>query len=236
VELVKRYQTRAGYEPLVKVANDLITEVNYHAELKRQYREEEDVETRWQAVQDVVNSLADYVKNTAKPTLQGFLDSSTLDNPADKDKEEQIARNAVALMTLHAAKGLEFPEVYLVGLEEGVLPHHRSLGEGEANIEEERRLCYVGVTRARERLTLSFPLTRFKWGKARPTIPSRFIYELTGQADHPNAVKARQGKATNMHLSKGPKKSVKKGGQAPHSGARKKVTMRKRPNMPGGSR
>jgi DNA helicase-2/ATP-dependent DNA helicase PcrA len=86
------------------------------------------------------------------------------------------------LLTLHSAKGLEFPHVYLVGMEEGLLPHHRSLGDA-SHVEEERRLCYVGVTRAQERLTLSLSLTRMKWGKPRDTIPSRFLFEITGQAD-----------------------------------------------------
>jgi DNA helicase-2/ATP-dependent DNA helicase PcrA len=86
-------------------------------------------------------------------------------------------------MTLHAAKGLEFDNVWMVGLEEGILPHHRSLADGLNAIAEERRLAYVGVTRARKRLVLSMCLTRMKWGKSRPCRPSRFLYELTGQAD-----------------------------------------------------
>jgi len=68
-------------------------------------------------------------------------------------------------------------------MEEGMLPHHRSLGDGLEAIAEERRLCYVGVTRAKKRLSLSLCLTRMKWGKSRPCRPSRFLYELTGQAD-----------------------------------------------------
>ena len=84
----------------------------------------------------------------------------------------------MALMTLHAAKGLEFPEVYMVGMEEGTLPHARSIAGDEAAIDEERRLCYVGVTRAQQRLTLTLGLDADKWGKPRPTIPSRFLYEI----------------------------------------------------------
>ena len=86
-------------------------------------------------------------------------------------------------MTLHAAKGLEFDCVWMVGMEEGLLPHHRSLNDGLQAIDEERRLCYVGVTRAKKRLALSLCLTRMKWGKSKPCRPSRFLYELTGQAE-----------------------------------------------------
>jgi DNA helicase-2/ATP-dependent DNA helicase PcrA len=82
-------------------------------------------------------------------------------------------------MTLHSAKGLEFPHVYMVGLEEGLLPHRRVIAEGHG-VEEERRLCYVGVTRAQDTLTLSLCKSRTKWGKARPSIPSRFLLEMRG--------------------------------------------------------
>ena len=93
-------------------------------------------------------------------------------------------RSAVLrLMTLHAAKGLEFDCVWMVGLEEGILPHHRSLGDSLQAVDEERRLCYVGVTRAKRRLMLSLCLTRTKWGKSKPCRPSRFLYELTGQPE-----------------------------------------------------
>jgi DNA helicase-2/ATP-dependent DNA helicase PcrA len=86
----------------------------------------------------------------------------------------------------------------MVGMEEGILPHQRSLEmPDDRAIDEERRLCYVGVTRAQERLTLSFALTRRKWGKPRPTVPSRFLYEMTGQAE--NAAKARRAAVSGPH-------------------------------------
>jgi DNA helicase II / ATP-dependent DNA helicase PcrA len=117
------------------------------------------------------------------------------DREVEDEKEKQLRRNAVALMTLHSAKGLEFPEVWLVGMEENILPHFRALEDGESGVDEERRLCYVGLTRAQDRLTLSMPLTRLKWGKPRDSIPSRFLYEMTGQAEHPNYRKVAAGKA-----------------------------------------
>ena len=128
----------------------------------------------------------------SKPPAAGFLQEVALTGNEADDKESKLERNAVALMTLHAAKGLEFPEVYMVGMEEGILPHHRSVAADGAAIDEERRLCYVGVTRAQRRLTLTLALSRRKWGKARPTIPSRFLYELTGRADNPNYEAAKQ--------------------------------------------
>ncbi|NLF71844.1 MAG: UvrD-helicase domain-containing protein [Candidatus Anammoximicrobium sp.] len=193
VAMVKRFQGRVQHGPLLAAVRDLISEVGYEAELQRLYSDPSEFQSRWDAVQEVINALAAYEAKSKKPTLSGFLDEIVLgDRDMDNDKEKQLQRNAVVLMTLHSAKGLEFPHVYMVGMEEGILPHHRSLGGDETGVEEERRLCYVGVTRARERLTLSFPLTRMKWGKARDTIPSRFLYEMTGQAENAQAIARRQ--------------------------------------------
>jgi DNA helicase-2/ATP-dependent DNA helicase PcrA len=210
VDFVERFQGRVQHRPLLAAVRGLISEVGYEAELQRLYKDTNECQSRWDAVQEVVNALAAYEAKAKKPTLSGFLDEIVLgDRDMDNDKEKQLQRNAVVLMTLHSAKGLEFPHVYMVGMEEGVLPHHRSLGANEAGVEEERRLCYVGVTRARERLTLSFPLTRMKWGKSRDTIPSRFLYEMTGQADDPQAVARRQQALREASRSRRPKPATR---------------------------
>jgi DNA helicase-2/ATP-dependent DNA helicase PcrA len=137
----------------------------------------------------------------------GFLDKIALaGRELERDKERQLNRSAIVLMTMHSAKGLEFPQVYMVGMEEGILPHHRSIkGEGNA-IDEERRLCYVGITRAQERLTFSFAKTRRKWGKPRPRDPSRFLFEITGQADNPHKQAGLKGTRSSVKKRAGPRR------------------------------
>jgi DNA helicase-2/ATP-dependent DNA helicase PcrA len=192
VALVKKYSEPAG--SLSAEAHALIAEIGYQQEIERLYKEPEERLARWNAVEEVVNALAAYQQRAKQPTLAGFLDDVALGNREEEDdKDRQLARDCVALMTLHSAKGLEFKQVYMVGMEEGLLPHHRSVKEEGAAIDEERRLCYVGITRAQDRLTLSLALSRMKWGKPRPTFPSRFLYEMTGRADNPRSSRtARQ--------------------------------------------
>ena len=112
------------------------------------------------------------------PSLQGFLEQATLSNEADSIDPE---RGAVTLMTLHASKGLEFPSVYVAGIESGLIPHERAVREGDpASFEEERRLLFVGITRAMEELTLTQTSERTFRGMRRTTISSPFIPELHG--------------------------------------------------------
>ena len=155
-----------------------------------------DRENRWNLVEEFVNSAASFTQREEKPKLSTFVQQLSLMDHSDSgnEKEEQLKNNSVILMTLHAAKGLEFPEVYMVGMEEGFLPHKKSLEtSANENVAEERRLCYVGMTRAKQRLTLSLAVHRMKWGKNRETIPSRFLYEMTGRADNPNYAKILRG-------------------------------------------
>jgi DNA helicase-2/ATP-dependent DNA helicase PcrA len=112
-----------------------------------------------------------------KNTLDLFMRDIALMTDADKKTESEEDRNKVVLMTIHAAKGLEFPYVYIVGLEENLFPSQMSLTE-RADLEEERRLFYVALTRAEKRVTLSYSTTRYKWGNLIYCEPSRFIEEL----------------------------------------------------------
>jgi DNA helicase-2/ATP-dependent DNA helicase PcrA len=187
VSMVGTFRGRAGTGSLAELASDLLEHIGYRRELSRLYVNEEEQQSRWAAVEEIVNALGAFERDSPSLRLGEFLDEMTLaGREFDNEKEKQLGRNAIALMTLHSAKGLEFPQVYMVGMEEGLLPHHRSVSAGGDAIDEERRLCYVGITRAKERLTLSLSRSRMKWGKPRPTDPSRFLFELSGQSDKPS--------------------------------------------------
>jgi ATP-dependent DNA helicase UvrD/PcrA len=186
--LIEEFLGRDPRTSIAQLVSQVLEKTKYRDAILKLYPEPTEREARLASLEEIVNAAASYEKanrSKSKAALSGFLDDMLLSERDDSDeKDSQLARNAVALMTLHSAKGLEFPRVYLVGMEEGILPHKRSLVmENDSAIDEERRLCYVGVTRARESLTLSFALTRRKWGKPHKTVPSRFLYEMTGQAE-----------------------------------------------------
>ena len=182
--LMERYRARFEQAPreLHNTLAALLDEIGYEGEIERQYKQPEQQLARSAVLEQLVESMKEYVERNREPSLTGFLEDSALGGrEEDNDKDDRLAANSIKLMTLHSAKGLEFPHVYLVGLEEGLLPHRRSIEIGGAAIEEERRLAYVGITRAMDRLTISHAATRRKWGKPRKTTPSRFLWEMANE-------------------------------------------------------
>jgi DNA helicase II / ATP-dependent DNA helicase PcrA len=129
---------------------------------------------RWENIQELRNFTNEFAHLPLAEGLSAFLEEVAL--VADVDKYDPNA-DAVTLITLHAAKGLEFPMVFIIGLEENILPHSRSL-ESEADLEEERRLLYVGITRAMQRLYLLYAFRRNMFGNSQPAKPSRFLQEI----------------------------------------------------------
>jgi DNA helicase-2/ATP-dependent DNA helicase PcrA len=135
----------------------------------------EDAEGRIENLAELVSAAREYESRDQEPTLGGFVDRLSLLSDVDEEAGARDAR--IWLMTLHSAKGLEFPTVILAGLEEGLFPHSRS-SEDEEELEEERRLCYVGMTRARARLVLTGAARRRVFGEYQASEPSRFIDEV----------------------------------------------------------
>ena len=194
--LIRQFQGAKRNVGVDVLLNDLIQQIDYRTEINRLHEKDTDREFRWNLVEELVNSAASFMRRENDPRLLNFVQQLSLTDRNDSssnDKDEKLQQEAVILMTLHAAKGLEFPEVYMVGMEEGLLPHKKSVAENHEDVSEERRLCYVGITRAMERLTLSMAIQRLKWGRMKPTIPSRFLYEMTGKSDNPNYVKICAG-------------------------------------------
>ena len=134
----------------------------------------DDGEDRWENIMELRTVANDYRYLAPEDSLSSFLEGVALVSDIDS-YEEKI--DAVTLITLHAAKGLEFPVVFIVGMEEGLLPHRRSFDEPD-QMEEERRLCYVGITRAKERLYLVRAFRRRLLGSSGPTLPSRFLLDI----------------------------------------------------------
>ncbi|MCM1982871.1 DNA helicase PcrA [Lyngbya confervoides] len=161
------HETQAGAE----IIQGILEQSGYVDSLKAQGTEEAD--DRLRNVQELYNASIQFAEENGDPSLTAFLASTALASDLDNLEES----STVSLMTLHSAKGLEFPIVFLVGLEQGLFPNFRSLDDAAA-LEEERRLCYVGITRAQDQLFISHARERRLYGSREPAMPSLFLSEL----------------------------------------------------------
>jgi DNA helicase-2/ATP-dependent DNA helicase PcrA len=189
--LLGRYRTAFARGSLAETARHLVEEVDLYSHARQSVKSAEAGSRKVDAIDGLIRSLESFEgRGARRPSLSQWLARLALDSR----QEEDLPGEGVSLMSLHAAKGLEFPVVFLVGLEEDLLPCAGIQGEAR-DLEEERRLAYVGVTRARERLFLTRALVRVKRGKALPRTPSRFLADLPAgawEACDPAAADARE--------------------------------------------
>jgi DNA helicase II / ATP-dependent DNA helicase PcrA len=199
LQLIQNQHDHLAKDPnivLSRWADDFLNSVGYYAELKRGEKDPEVAESRIRNLRELMSDLDEAGNSNWTPAakVEAFLEDLALDNEREEEKE---AGDAVTLITMHSCKGLEFPHVFVVGLEEGLLPHSRSKVEG--TLDEERRLFYVAITRAMKSLTLSHCETRKKYGQPMPCHPSQFLRELPAEliesGDAKEPVKADTGKS-----------------------------------------
>ena len=169
-ELFEGWRVAAREVPPAELIGAVLDESGYKKELDSEGTVE--AESRLENLEELINAAREYESVEVDATLDGFLQEQALYSETDKVGSD----GSVTLMTLHNAKGLEYDHVFVVGMEEGTFPHARSLDE--QNLEEERRLCYVGITRARKTLTLSYAKLRSNWGEREYQMPSRFLSEI----------------------------------------------------------
>ena len=169
-ELFDGWQVAAREVSPADMISAVLDESGYRKELEAEATVE--AESRLENLEELINAAREYESVEPDASLDGFLQEQALYSEADKTTPE----GRITLMTLHNAKGLEYPHVFIVGMEEGTFPHARSMDE--QNLEEERRLCYVGITRAMGTLTLSYAKLRSNWGEREYQMPSRFLSEI----------------------------------------------------------
>jgi DNA helicase-2/ATP-dependent DNA helicase PcrA len=170
--LIARYASKTESTPADELARDLIQDAGVLSDLRKEHTREN--LQRWENVQELISALAEYVANTEDATISTFLQEVALMTDQDEAEDEG---DKVTLMTLHAAKGTEYPVVFVAGLEEGLFPLEQATQE-KAELEEERRLFYVGVTRAEKRLYLSWARSRYRYGEQTSNTRSRFLEEV----------------------------------------------------------
>ena len=179
---MKLMQFSALIEGMAQLLNDGMSLPDFYDEvlLRSGYvdmlkaKDTEENKTRLENVRELKSSINAYVENAEEPTLAGFLEEIALYTDLEQYNEGD---DAVVMMTMHSAKGLEFPHVFLVGFEDGLFPGMRAIGDKD-EMEEERRLCYVAITRAKKTLTISHARQRMLYGRTTPAMSSRFLKEI----------------------------------------------------------
>ena len=186
--LIAKYAAKAEGAPADELARDMIQEAGLLSELRKEHTQENLI--RWENVQELISAIAEYVGNASDDaSLSTFLQEVALLTDQDNEYDDD---NRVTLMTMHASKGLEFPVVFITGMEEGLFPLSRATEERE-ELEEERRLFYVGATRAEEYLYLMHARSRYRYGEQTSATRSRFLEEVD-----PDVVRTEVGGALNQ--------------------------------------
>jgi DNA helicase-2/ATP-dependent DNA helicase PcrA len=195
-DLLLNLTAMAAEEPVSIALGKVLDRSGYLRDLREE--RSEDAEGRIENLMELVSAAREYEGRSPEPSLAGFVDQLSLLSDVDEEAGSKNAR--VLMLTLHSAKGLEFPVVVISGLEEGLFPHSRSTSE-EVELEEERRLCYVGITRAQRRLVLTSAARRRVFGDYQPTEPSRFVSEIPPDLidEAPSAYVAPQASFSSFH-------------------------------------
>lgn len=192
VTLIQSMRSKVEYLSVSQLLQDVIDETKYVKELEAENTEES--RARIENIDELISKAVTYEETAEEPTLSGFLEEVAL--VADIDNLQQ-GNDYVVLMTLHSAKGLEFPNVYLVGMEDGLFPSYMTIiSDDPMDIEEERRLCYVGITRAMTHLTISCARQRMIRGETQYNKVSRFVKEIPGNLLGGKVMDARAGDAS----------------------------------------
>ena len=177
VTLIEEAQERFSKKSLLETTNWLVETINYKQAIQEEVKSTQMREFKWENVQEFISSIADYEKQVETPSLHDFITSTPLQSDWEqKSSNNNGSENKVSLLTFHSSKGLEFPYCFLVGIEDHIIPHEKSLKE--TGIEEERRLMYVAITRAMSHLTISMARQRKRLGQEAASRPSRFLFDI----------------------------------------------------------
>lgn len=193
VQMIQQFQSQIDTLSAAEILDQVMKSSSYIEELQKKGTDEAD--NRLENINELYNAILQFQEDNEDNKLENFLANASLASDLDNLEE---GKEKVSLMTLHSAKGLEFPVVFLVGLEQGLFPHSRTLNDPLA-LEEERRLCYVGVTRAQEQLFITYARERFIWGSRETKVPSQFLQELPKDLISSNVAKAASSRRRSQN-------------------------------------